>query len=217
MVDVKHVLRIVSGGKISVSVALDFSVLEDNAEHVTQDLPTTAPTAFAVWVTSATEISVHHVTVVVVNVVDLKLINVLLVLMSHLCFRMDSVLRTPHVILGSSLIMDNVPSAWIIALSVKPSLSARPVLLGTKPIHKNSQDKGLLVVRKFVVMASSMNINVMMATLKMEMDVLAPVRKNKDGSAVEDLPMPPVSARSSSLILFSFLQRGLSILVALLS
>lgn len=209
----RHVPPTVSGTRINAFVLLDSSVLEVNAELVTQEPHTMELTVTADWDISETEISALLATIAVVNVVDLKPINVWLVQMFPWFFKMDSAQRILLATLVSSWTMDNAQNVWTTVLNVRQSSSARLAPLDTRPIPKNSQDKELSAVRKSVEMVSSMNRNVMMEIPLMVMDVLALVKKNKDGSAVVDLPMLLVSARNTFRILSNFPQRVLSILV----
>ena len=58
-------------------------------------------------------------------------------------------------------------------------------------------------------MVSSLNSNVMMEILLMEMVAAALAQKRKDGSVVEAHPITPVSVRNSLLIKFNYQQKEL--------
>lgn len=129
---VELVVKTAFGVKTNVCAPLDSSALLVFAEHVILEHPTMELIAYADSDTSEQEIYVLLATKAAVNVADLKLINVWLALMFHLSFKMVSAQRTLHVIMDSSLIMDNVQNALITVLSARITLNAKLVLLDTK-------------------------------------------------------------------------------------
>jgi len=129
---VELVVKTAFGVKTNACAPLDSSVSLVFVEHVTLEHLTMELIACADLDISVQGIYVLLAIKVAANVVDLKLINVWLALMSHLFFKMVSAQRTLLVIMDSSLIMGNAQNVLITVLNVRIILNAKLVLLDTK-------------------------------------------------------------------------------------
>ena len=209
MVFANHAVRTVYGTVVNAFAQLDSSQLEEFAEHAILDLNMMVLIVSANLAILVIEISVPHAINHAVNVQVLKLINVNHVQMLHLFLKMAIVLKIHHVIMDSSLMVDNVLNVLITVLIVIIHLNAGHVLLAILRKNKQLLDRMLSAVKKSVVMELNMNKLVMMEIKIMVMVAVLHVRNNQDGSAQEVHPINQVSVENSHQIEYNLAQRVL--------
>lgn len=109
--------------------------MELNVELVILELNMMERTVFAILDSLEIETSAHPVTRAAVNVLDPKLINVRLALIFRWFLRKVSVLRTPHVVWDSSLMLE-VAQNVLITVLIAITSSSVPLAQLDLPLKK---------------------------------------------------------------------------------